>query len=387
MKPRSTRSKARRAEGHPAPAGDGRDSPRERGAPTLAGRGFRADPVSTTGDHLALERSTALSPAIRLSRAHRNLADRLGDPGLRALAWLASAAAIVVLGALAYKVFDLASESFSRYGLGFIGSQNWNPSQGTTHYGFGAANLLFGTAVTSFFALLVAAPLSVAIALFLTELAPRRARRPVATLVELLAAIPSVVLGLWGIVVLSPIIHDTIEPALKSVLGWIPLFSGSASPFGLFTAIVILTIMTVPIVSSVAREVFATVPDELKEGALALGATRWEMVRMVILPYGRSGVVGATILGLGRALGEAIAVTMVIGHTLNGIHASLFSTGDTLASRIASEYQGAATSLQISALAYLAAILLVLAVLVNVFARLIVRRATVRLPVGLGAVR
>jgi phosphate transport system permease protein len=179
--------------------------------------------------------------------------------------------------------------------------------------------------------------------------------------------------------------RSSVEPALKSALGFIPLFTGTPFGVGLFTAILILTIMTVPIVSAVMREVFDTVPSELKEGALALGATRWEMVRTVILPYGRSGMVGAVILGLGRALGEAIAVTMVIGHTINGIHASLFGTGDTLASRIASEYEGATTSLQISSLAYLAAILLVLAVLVNVIARLIVRRSAVRLPIGLGA--
>jgi len=330
--------------------------------------------------------ATPASPsALRLSSAHHSFADRLGDPALRALAWLASGVAIVILGALAYKVFALAGESFSRYGLGFITSENWNPSQGTNGYGFGAADFLFGTAVTSFFALLIAAPVSIAIALFLTELAPRRIRRPVATLVELLAAIPSVVLGLWGLIVLAPMMRGTIEPALQSVFGWLPLFSGTETGLGMITAIVILTIMTVPIVSAVTREVFATVPTELKEGALAMGATRWEMVRMVMLPYARSGMVGAVILGLGRALGEAIAVTMVIGHTVNGLHPSLFATGDTLASRIASEYQGAATSLQISSLAYLAAILLVLALIANVVARLIVRRTTVRLPVGLGA--
>jgi phosphate transport system permease protein len=334
---------------------------------------------------LASHSPAVSTPTLRLSGARRGVVDRIGDNALRALTWLASAIAVVVLGALVFKVLDLAGESFSRYGLSFIGREAWNPSQGTTGYGFGAADLLYGTAETSFFALLIASPLSVAIALFLTELAPRRTRRPVATLVELLAAIPSVVLGLWGVIVLAPVMRSTIEPAFKSVLGFIPLFSGTPFGVGLFTAVLILTIMTVPIVSAVMREVFATVPTELKEGALALGATRWEMVRMVILPYARSGMVGAIILGLGRALGEAIAVTMVIGHTLTGIHASLFGTGDTLASRIASEYEGATTSLQISSLAYLAAILLVLAALVNVIARLIVRRSSVRLPVGLGA--
>ena len=317
--------------------------------------------------------SIPASGAPRLAGAQRKLADRLGDPLLRGLTTLATLIGVLALGALVYKVFELAGESFSKFGLGFVTSSEWNP----VHNQFGAADFLFGTAVTSFGALLIAGPVSVAIALFLTELAPRRVRRPVATLVELLAAIPSVVLGFWGIIVLAPAMSETIEPALNSVLGWIPLFSGTPAGFGLLPAIVILTIMTVPIVSSVTRDVFATVPTELKEGAFALGATRWEMVRMVILPYARSGMVGALILGLGRALGEAIAVTMVIGHTPQ-ITASLFGTGDTLASRIASEYQGATTTLQISSLAYLAAILLVLALIANALARLIVRRTGLR---------
>lgn len=288
----------------------------------------------------------------------------------------------MLLALIVYKVFAQAGESFSRFGLAFIGRTEWNPVTKQ----FGAANFLFGTAVSTFAALLIAAPMSIAIALYLTELAPRRIRRPVATLVELLAAIPSVVLGLWGIIVLSPVMENTIEPALKSALGWIPLFSGSASPVGLLPAILVLSIMAVPIVSAVTREVFETVPGELKEGALALGATRWEMVRMVILPYSRGGIVGASILGLGRALGEAIAVTMVIGHT-PGIHTSLFNSADTLASRIVSEYQGAASTLQISSLAYLAAILLVLALIANVIARLIVARTNLNIPAAPGMAR
>ncbi|HEV7941724.1 MAG TPA: phosphate ABC transporter permease subunit PstC [Solirubrobacteraceae bacterium] len=312
----------------------------------------------------------------------RGLADRMGDPTLRLLTSVASLAAVVLLVLVVYKVFDQAGESFSHFGLGFIFKTEWNPVTKQ----FGAGDFLFGTAVTTFAAILIAAPMSIAIALFLTELAPRQTRRPVATLVELLAAIPSVVLGLWGIIVLSPLLVKTIEPALKSALGWIPLFSGTPSPVGLLPAILILTIMAVPIISAVTREVFETVPSDLKEGALALGATRWEMVRMVILPYSRTGIVGATILGMGRALGEAIAVTIVIGHTPR-IGASLFESGDTLASRIASEYQGATSTLQISSLAYLGAILLVLALIVNVIARLIVRRAHPKIPTTPGIVR
>src|SRR5581483_2876529 len=233
-----------------------------------------------------------------------------------------------------------------------------------------------GTAVSSPGALLIATPLSVAIALFLTELAPRGARTAVGTLVELLAGIPSVILGLWGILVLGPALQGTIEPALHGALGWLPvaggLFGSDYSLVGLFPAIVVLTIMTVPIVSSLTREIFATVPAAAKEGALALGATRWEMIRTVVLPHSRAGIVAAVILGLGRAVGEAIAVTQVIGGTA-GINASIFAPADTLASRIAGQYQGAVSDIQASSIAYLAAILLVLALAFNAAARVIVR--------------
>jgi phosphate transport system permease protein len=298
------------------------------------------------------------------------LADRVGDPLLRTLTALAAVVGVGVLVWIAITVFNKASPAISRFGLGFIGSQSWDPVSNN----FGAADFIYGTVVSSVVALIIAAPTSVAIALYLTELAPRLVRRPVAILVELLAAIPSVILGLWGIIVLGPFLGNTLEPALHSALGWFPLFAGSPSPYGMLPAALILTIMAVPIVSAISREVFETTPAELKEGAYALGATRWEMVRMVVLPYGRPGVVGAVILGLGRALGEAIAVTQVIGNT-PGIHASLFQPAGTLAAQIASEYQGATTNLQISSLVYLAAILLVIAVIVNATARLIVRRA------------
>ncbi len=319
---------------------------------------------------------TTATPALELpsslSRARRKLADRIGDPALRGLCGLASLVAVALLLLLAYKVFDQSGSSFSKFGLGFIGHQTWDSGSAQQ---FGAADFIFGTLVTSLVAILFAAPMSIGIALYLTELAPGKVRRPIATLVELLAAIPSVVLGLWGILVLAPFMNSTLEPALHSVLGWIPLFGGSPSGFGLLTASVILTIMAVPIVSAVTREVFETVPPELKEGAYALGATRWEMIKMAVLPYARPGIVGGVILGLGRALGEAIAVTQVIGGT-QGIHASLFGPGDTLASRVANEYQGATSPLQISSLFYLSAILLVIALLVNGTARLIVRRST-----------
>lgn len=306
-------------------------------------------------------------------RRPRRFADRIGDPAFWTLTALASAAAVGLLVWIAVTIVNQASPAISTFGLGFVGLQTWDPVSGH----FGAADFIFGTVVSSAVALIIAAPTAIAIALYLTELAPRLVRRPVAILVELLAAIPSVILGLWGILVLGPFLNGTLEPALHSVFGWIPLFAGAPGPYGMLSAALILTIMAVPIVSSITREVFETTPSELKEGAYALGATRWEMVRTVILPYARPGIVGAVILGLGRALGEAIAVTQVIGNTAQ-IHASLFDSAGTLAAQIASEYQGATSNLQIASLIYLAAILLVTSLIVNVAARLIVRRFTVQ---------
>ena len=294
---------------------------------------------------------------------------RIGDLVLLAVTFVASAGAVALLLGIAFRVFDGAHLAYSRFGLGFVTSRVWDPVKGH----FGALDLIYGTAVTSLLALLIATPLSIAIGLFLSELAPRGVRDVVGALVEMLAAVPSVIVGLWGILVLGPFVQHTLEPFLHRTLGFLPLFQGRTSIVGILPATIVLTIMVVPIVASISRELFLTVPPELKEGALALGMTRWEMVRGVVLPYARPGIVAAVILGLGRAVGEAIAVTQVIGNTL-GIHVSLFTTGDTLASRIASQYQGASTKLQLSAIVYLAAILLVITLVANVIAQLIVRR-------------
>jgi phosphate transport system permease protein len=302
-----------------------------------------------------------------LTGKHRGILDRFGDRALYVITLLAAMLSVVILGLLTYEVVKLAGDAISTFGVGFLTTSNWDP----THEQFGAAQFVYGTFVSSFGALLLATPLSIAIALFLTELAPRGTRTPIATLVELLAGIPSVILGLWGILILGPFLNDTIEPALHAALGWIPLFGGSYSPVGLFPAMVILTIMTVPIVSSLTREVFTTVPPSAKEGALALGGTRWEMIKTTILPYSRPGIIAAVMLGLGRAVGEAIAVTQVIGGA-PGIHANLFLPAQTMASQIAAQYQGAAPLNQ-SALAYLAVVLLVLSLVFNGVARLIVR--------------
>jgi phosphate transport system permease protein len=292
---------------------------------------------------------------------------RLGDLILQGVAGAAALGAMVLIFLIAYKVVDGARPSIEQFGLRFLVHADWDPVKGV----FGAASFLFGTAVTSLSALMLAAPLAMGIALFLTELAPRGLRAPVTALVETLAAIPSVVIGLWGILVLGPVLRDHVEPFLHDAFGFIPLFGRVTAGSSIFTAIIVLTIMILPIVSSISRELFLGVPGELKEAALALGTTRWEMVRGVMFPYARGGIAAALILGLGRAVGEAIAVTQVIGG-FTGIQWNLFNPGDTLASKIAAEYQGAATNIQIASLIYLALILLVFSLVVNIFAQWIV---------------
>jgi phosphate transport system permease protein len=305
---------------------------------------------------------------------------RLGDLLLQLVAGLAALASVALVGAIVWKVIDGAWPSVDAFGLSFVWHIAWNPVLG--HELYGAGSFLFGTAVTSLLALALAAPLAIGIALYLTELAPRFLRGPVTALVETLAAIPSVVMGLWGILVLGPLLRDHVEPALHDALGFIPLFGEpSSSGSSLFTAIIVLTIMILPIVASITRELFLGVPRELREGALALGTTRWEMIRGVVFPYARGGIAAAMILGLGRAIGEAIAVTQVAGGGVF-IHWNLFSTGDTLASKIAASYQGATTKIQIASLIYLGLILLVFSLLMNVAAQWIVRRVARRQGVG-----
>jgi phosphate transport system permease protein len=310
--------------------------------------------------------TTAPVPASR--RGHL---DRLGDGAFHVLTMAAALLCVAVVGAIVWKVFSLAHPAISANGFGFFERITWDPVK--NHYG--ALLFLYGTAVSSFVALLIATPLSIAIGLYLSELAPKGVRGIIASLVEMLAAIPSVVLGLWGILVLGPFMAHHVDPWLHRSLGFLPMFSGQIGQNGLslLTAILILTIMIVPIISSISRELFLQVPAELEEGAFALGATRWEMVRGVILPSARSGIAAAMILGLGRALGEAIAVTQVIGGATT-FNKSWFAPADTLASKVAGNYQSASTRLEAASLIELAAILLVLGLIVNILAQVIVRR-------------
>jgi phosphate transport system permease protein len=311
----------------------------------------------------------AATPGAPLALGRRRLGDRIGDRLLSVLTGGAALGAVVLVGLVAYELVRHAWLAISRFGFGFVTSQVWDPVKEK----FGVLDFIYGTAFTSFMALLLAGPLAIAIALFLSELAPRGVRDVIGTLVELLAAIPSVVIGLWGIFVLGPFIRDNVDPTLQSALGWTPFFKGAPQLTGYLTAVLVLTIMVLPITASISRELFRTVPSDLKEAALALGMTRWEMIRGVVLPYTRGGLVAAVMLGLGRAIGEAIAVTQVIGG-IGSISLNLFMNGDTLASRIAAQYQAAATGIHISALVYVALVLLVISLAVNFGAQLIVRR-------------
>jgi len=301
-------------------------------------------------------------------RRTRNGLDRFGDRLLYGLTAVAALGTFVLIAAIIWKLIEGSWPAIKHFGISFVWTSAWDP----VHANFGAFQFILGTLITSFGALLIAAPLSIAIGLFLSELAPPAIRGPIGTLIDMLAAIPSVVIGLWGIYVLSPPIAHTVEPFLHKWFGFIPLF-GTPTESSVFTAMLVLTIMMVPITSAVCRELFLAVPRDLEEGALALGATRWEMVRGVTLQYARSGVVGAVILGLGRALGEAIAVTQVIGNYVP-LSVNLFAPGDTLASRIANQYQGADTALTLHSLIYLGLVLLVITLITNVIAQRIVHR-------------
>ncbi|HUZ16021.1 MAG TPA: phosphate ABC transporter permease subunit PstC [Gaiellaceae bacterium] len=310
----------------------------------------------------------ATSDAAR--RPFKGRRTHFGDLILQVTAGLAAAGAIFLVGMIIYKVVEGARLSLSTFGLGFLTHTS------EINGDIGGKAFLIGTAVTSIGALALATPLALGVALFLSELAPGWIRGPVTALVETLAAIPSVVIGLWGIIVLIPNLRLHVMPALHSTLGFIPLFGPvTGTGASIFAAIIVLTIMILPIIASISRELFLGVPAELKEGALALGTTRWEMVRGVVFPFARGGVAAAMILGLARALGEAIAVSMVIG-AFNGFSWNLFSAGDTLAGRLANDYSSPGTApTATSSLFYLAVILLVFSIVVNLIAQVIVRRA------------
>ncbi len=290
--------------------------------------------------------------------------DRIFAGTLRTVSILVSLL-LVVIGLFLWRQ---AQPAFEKFGLAFVTTSVWDPVQDV----YGAAPVIFGTIVSSLIGLSLATPLSIGIALFLTELAPRKLATVVSFLVQMLAAIPSVVYGLWGVFVLAPWLRTDVEPFLGSTLGFLPLFQGPPYGVGMLAAGIILAIMVTPTISSISTEVFRAIPRAQREAALALGSTRWEMMYITVLHSSKPGMFGAVILGLGRALGETMAVTMVIGNRAE-ISASLFAPGQTMASVIANEYAEASGGMHLASLSAIGLTLFAVTFVVNAVARLIVR--------------
>jgi phosphate transport system permease protein len=314
---------------------------------------------------------------VQQARSARGGRSRFGDRAFRGASLLAAAGLLALLALMLWVLASGGSRAFERFGFGFLTGRNWNPVEGREQ--FGALPFVFGTLVTSAVALVLAVPIAVGLALLLNEVHSGWLRDPLAVFVDLLAAIPSVVYGLWGLYVMKPVFDHRVEPFLTSTIGKVPgigaLFRGNPNGGDLFTAGVILAIMILPIVTAVSREVVAVVPRDLREAAKALGATRYETVRYAVLPYARSGIVGASMLGLGRALGETIAVSLVVGNGL-GIGASLFRPGFTIPAVIASEFREATNvGVHRSALLALAVVLVAIAFVMAALSRLLVRRS------------
>ncbi|HEY0035278.1 MAG TPA: phosphate ABC transporter permease subunit PstC [Longimicrobium sp.] len=310
--------------------------------------------------------ASRIFPALR----HGNAADRVYGLALGAF----GLSIPVLFAFILVRVGTAAWPSLDRFGAGFLTSSSWNPVAGE----YGALPFIFGTLASSVLALLIAVPLAVGLAIFLTELAPRWIAAPVAFGTELLAAIPSVVYGLWGIFVLVPWLRESVQQPLVRALGdRIPLFAGPAYGTSIMAGGAILAIMIVPFISAVSREVLAAVPRDQREAALALGATRWEMTWQIVVPYAVPGIIGATILGLGRALGETIAITMVIGNRPD-IPTSLFAPGYTMASVLANEFSEASDEMHLAALMEIGLVLFGITILVNSVARLLVWRVAQR---------
>jgi phosphate transport system permease protein len=316
----------------------------------------------------------AASSTLALRRhAPRNLGDRIYPVVLTILAVALPLLMLAIAGQLAHSGWP----AIKKFGFGFLWHSTWDP----VAEDFGAAPIIFGTIVSSILALLIAVPLSLGTAIFLTEFAPRWLRQPIGFLVELLAAVPSVVYGLWGIFVLVPFLRSVVVPPLRGLLGWTPFFKGVFYGPSMLAGGIILAIMIVPYIAAVSREVLKAVPASQREAATGLGATRWEAVWTAVLPYGRAGIIGAIMLGFGRALGETMAVTMVIGNR-HDFSASLLQPGYTMAAAIANEFTEATTSMYLSALFELGLVLFLVTVIVNALARLLVWRVARGTAVG-----
>lgn len=296
-----------------------------------------------------------------------------GDRIFRAILFIAAAVILIIVAAMIAMMISYSMPTIREFGFGFLAGRVWNPAMGS----YGALPFIYGTIVSSVLALVISVPVSIGIAIFLTEQAPTRLSRPIAFLVELLAAIPSVVYGLWGIFVLAPFIREYLGAFLQNYLGFIPLFQGRLTGIGMLTGGIILAIMITPIITAVVRDVLEAVPTTQREAALALGATKWETTQ-IVLANAASGIAGAVVLGLGRAIGETMAVTMVIGNTPQ-ISSSLFEPAYTIASVLASNFGDATGEMYLSALIEIGLVLFLVTFVVNGIAKLMVIGVTNRM--------
>ncbi len=299
----------------------------------------------------------------------RHKINRFGDALFKGVS-LFFAASVIVLIVLVFALLVRESmPSIKAFGLRFFLSSSWDP----VAEDFGALPAIYGTIISSLIAIVIAVPLSLGIAIFLTEMAPASIKGPIGTAIELLASIPSIIYGMWGLFVFAPILSENVEPFLTDHLGFIPLFSGAPLGIGMLPAGIILAIMIVPFISSVARDIFQMVPPMLKESGYGVGATKWEVIRSVVIPYARSGLIGAVILGLGRALGETMAVTFVIGNTPR-ISASLLDPATTISATIANEFTEAVGDIYLSSLVELGLVLFLITFIVLAGAKLLIRK-------------
>jgi len=303
-------------------------------------------------------------PIMEITRRRR----AWGDSAFKWLTLLMALSVFVLIALIGYELAHGSQLAFRKFGWRFLSSSEWDPVSEQ----FGALPFIFGTLVSSAIALVIAVPLSIGTSVYLTEIAPRWLRQPLTIFVELLAAVPSVILGLWGIFVMVPWLREHLFPWLGSTFGFLPLFRGPIYGVSMLAGGMIIAIMILPIITSVSREIIRSVPGSQREAAFALGATRWEVTRIAVLSYAKKGLFGAVILGLGRALGETMAVTMVIGNRPE-IAASLFAPGYTLASVVANEFTEATTDVYLNALFEIGLVLLAVTLLVNALAQLLLR--------------
>ncbi len=292
--------------------------------------------------------------------------NNLGDLIFERLTLFFAVLVFLLIIFLGWEMYSSSVLSIKKFGFGFLTSSTWDPYSQV----FGALPMIFGTLVSSLLGLIIAVPLGLGVAVFLSELAPAWLEKPLSFLTELLAGIPSVIYGLWGIFILVPWLRETVEPFLQNKFPNSPFFQGAPYGFGMLAAAIILSIMVLPIISSISRDILKSVPDTQREAAYALGATKWEVTK-IVLSYAKSGLLGAIILGLGRAIGETMAVTMVIGNRPE-ISTSLFAPGYTMASVLANEFTEATSDLYLSSLIELALVLFVITIIINIFARLLV---------------